>query len=69
VHPGYRGPDRLELAQHLERGEVTGVQEQVRHRDPLEARVRQPPRAARHVRVGDDGDQHRGTELAHASKE
>jgi hypothetical protein len=59
VHANERRSDRLEVAQHLERREVAGVQEQVRRPDPLDARVGQPPRPARHVRVGYDGDDHR----------
>ena len=63
VHAHHRRPDRLELAEHLERREVAGVQEQVGARDPLDARIRKPPRAPRQVRVGYDGDQHPGTRL------
>ena len=44
-----------------------GVEQQVRLRDPLDARVREPPRAARQVGVGDHGDQHGASRLAPSS--
>ena len=63
VHAHQRRPDRLELAQDLEGREVACVKQQIGPRDPLDARLRQPPRAPRQVRVGYHGDQHPGTTL------
>ena len=37
---------------------VAGVEQQIRRLDPLDARVRQPPRPARQMGVRDHGDQH-----------
>jgi hypothetical protein len=52
VHPDEWRSDRLELPQHLERREVAGVQQEIGAGDPLDASIRQPPRAARQVRIG-----------------
>ena len=57
VHARQRRTDPLELAQHLDGREVAGVEQQVGARDALDEGVGQPPRAARHVGVGDDGDE------------
>lgn len=64
-----RRTDRLELAHDLQGREVPCVEQQIRPRDPLEARLRKPPRAPRQVRVGYHGDQHPAADAAHASKE
>jgi hypothetical protein len=56
------GVDRRELAQlieHAQRDEVAGVDDQVGRRELAQAGIRQPPRAARQVRVGEDRDARR----------
>jgi hypothetical protein len=53
---GLDGAELLELCQHARGDEVTPVQNQVGGLELAEASVRQPSRAARQVRIGDDGD-------------
>jgi hypothetical protein len=48
--------DRRELPQHRGGGDVARVEDQVGAPEFSEARLRQAPRPARQVRVGDDGD-------------
>jgi hypothetical protein len=44
---GDRRADGLEVAQHVGRGEIARVEQEVRPRDPLDAGVREPPGAPR----------------------
>jgi hypothetical protein len=46
-----------ELLEHRSANEVTGVQDQLGALQSAQALTRQPPRSARHVRVGDDRDE------------
>jgi hypothetical protein len=52
----HRRPERPELLEERDRREVARVQDEVGRTQSLDARVRQPPLAARKVRVGDDRD-------------
>ncbi len=51
-------PVALKLAQHRQRDQVAGVNDQIRVAQPLDALVRQRRASARHVRVRDDCDLH-----------
>jgi hypothetical protein len=53
---GLDAAELLELCQHARGDEVTPVQDQVGGLELTEASIRQPPRTARQVRVGDHGD-------------
>jgi hypothetical protein len=53
----HRRPQRAKLLEERDGGEVAGVQDQVGGPQSLDARIRQPPRAPREVRVGDDRDE------------
>jgi hypothetical protein len=57
AHGAKRGPECLELPQHGSGRHVPGVQHEVCPAQELHAGVGQPPRAARQVRVAEDGDQ------------
>ena len=57
-HPVDRRTERLEVFQHLQLHEVAGVQDRVRLLEPLHARVGQPARPARQMRVRDHRDDH-----------
>ncbi len=52
----HRRSERLEGAQDLSRGDVASVQDQLGGAQLLETGLGDPPSAARHVGVGDDGD-------------
>jgi hypothetical protein len=51
-----RRAERLQLLERGDRRDVAGVKDQVGRPEQVEALVRQPPRAARQVGVGDDCD-------------
>jgi ribosome-associated protein len=55
-----RRSERPEVVEHLGAYEVAGMDDEVRRADHLEAPRRQPACSARHVGVGDDGDQEGG---------
>jgi hypothetical protein len=59
VHGPHRGSERLELLQDVGRDDVARMENQIRRAEELDARPGQPPPAARHVGVCDDGDAHR----------
>ena len=61
--PTTGGPIASSSRSTVDGREVAGVKQQVRRRDPLDARLRQPPRPARQMRVGYHGDQHARTTL------
>jgi hypothetical protein len=48
-----------EFGEDVGRDDVAGMKDQVGHAETLETGLRQPPPAAGHVRVGDDGDEQR----------
>jgi hypothetical protein len=58
VHCPDGRPDRLDLVEHLGRGDVARVEEQVGGADPLDAAVREAAVAAWQVGVRDDRDHH-----------
>jgi len=53
---GQRRAELLQLLHELRRHEVAGVQQEVGARDQTDALLRERPRPAREVGVGDDGD-------------
>lgn len=59
--------ERFQLAQHPDLDEIAGVQDEVRRREALAARVGNPASPMREVRVGDDGDDHARYPAAAAS--
>jgi hypothetical protein len=56
VHALERRPERAQLLEERRRDEVPGVQDQIRGPQALDASLGEAARAARDVRVGDDGD-------------
>jgi hypothetical protein len=60
VHRREPGPKRAQLLEHGRRGQVAGVQHEVRRPHPLDTFLRDHPGAARQMGVRDDRDLHRG---------
>jgi hypothetical protein len=61
VDGAQRGPEHPKHVEERNRDEVAGVEDQVGVKQPLDACRRQPPRAARQVGIGDDGDERPGS--------
>ena len=57
MHGRDRRPERLQLLEERDRGEVARVQDEVRRPQPLEARRREHAPSAGQVRVRDDRDE------------
>ena len=60
AHALHRWPEGAELVEERRRDEVAGVQDEICAAQQLQARVRERPRAARQMCVGDDGDAAQG---------
>ena len=56
VNREQRRPERLQLLERRDARDVSGVEDDVRRAQELDAAIRQPARATRQVRVGNNGD-------------